>query len=184
MPGLRLGMPAHLQTVHPVTAAALTVVGAIISNLCYSLPSPWWIGMAHVVIAVYHEQKPSILHRGIRMSMNHFSLRLLESHSINGFLCPPIMHIPSALSPAGSPALIMAAAGNMGLSGEMCAASFAACSMASISSLHCAWSKGQTTMGWRRRISRADDSFAYGRRVSDSIRPILRGNQSRALTVR
>lgn len=80
---------------------------------------------------------------------------------MSGFRWPPIMHIPNARSPAGSFALMIVAAGSMGLSGDICAASFAACSIASISALQPTWSKGQTTIGLRRRMSLAEESLAW-----------------------
>ena len=83
------------------------------------------------------------------------------AHSMYGFRTPPTMPIPSARKPSGSWALITLTGGSKGLSALTCAASLAACSMASISSLHAAWSKGHTTMGCRRRMSRADDNLAY-----------------------
>jgi hypothetical protein len=89
-----------------------------------------------------------------------FAEKLLPAHSMYGLRFPPTMPIPSALKPAGSFALIIFTGGSRGLSGLTCAASFAACSIASISSLHPAWSNGHTTMGCRRRMSRADDNLA------------------------
>jgi len=83
-----------------------------------------------------------------------------STHSMYGFRTPPTMPIPSARKPSGSFALITLTGGSKGLSALTCAASLAACSMASISSLQAAWSKGHTTMGCRRRMSRADDNLA------------------------
>lgn len=90
------------------------------------------------------------------------SVCCFSAHSIYGFRTPPTMPIPSARKPSGSFALITLTGGNRGLSALTCAASLAACSMASISSLQAAWSKGHTTMGCRKRISRADDNLACG----------------------
>jgi len=81
-------------------------------------------------------------------------------HSMYGFRTPPTIPIPSARKPAGSFALITLTGGSRGLSALTCAASLAACSMASISSLQAAWSKGHTTIGCLSRMSRADDSLA------------------------
>jgi hypothetical protein len=88
------------------------------------------------------------------------SVCCFPDHSMYGFRTPPTMPIPSARKPAGSFALITLTGGSRGLSALTCAASLAACSMASISSLQAAWSKGHTTMGCRRRMSRADDNLA------------------------
>ena len=81
-------------------------------------------------------------------------------HSIRGFLWPPTIAIPNAASPFGSLCRTIVARGSIGLSGETWAASLAACSIASISSLQPAWSKGHTTIGWRSNMSRADDNCA------------------------
>lgn len=73
---------------------------------------------------------------GEHINACHFgAIHVKGSHSINGLRCAPTMVTPRALRPAGSFALMMEAAGSIGFSGEMCAASFAACSIASISSL-------------------------------------------------
>lgn len=73
-----------------------------------------------------------------RMHVNGNSQPKRSVHSINGFRCPCIMAIPSALRPAGSFARMIVCAGSIGLSGLRCAASLAACSIASISSLQVA----------------------------------------------
>lgn len=91
----------------------------------------------------------------------YISLLHLLFHSINGFLTPPDMEIPRARRPSGSLDRIIVLAGSIGLSGATCAASLAACSMASISSLQPAWSNGHTTMGWRSKMSRAEDICAW-----------------------
>lgn len=75
------------------------------------------------------------------------SCPIANLHSISGFRAPPTIAIPSDRRPSGSFARTIVLAGNMGLSGVTCAASLAACSIASISSLQPAWSNGQTTMG-------------------------------------
>ena len=94
------------------------------------------------------------------VTFRSFNASLSASHSINGFRTPPTIAIPRAASPFGSFARTMWLAGNIGLSGATCAASFAACSMASISSLQPAWSNGHTTIGCRKRMSLADDICA------------------------
>lgn len=69
------------------------------------------------------------------------------SHSIIGRFAPPTTVTPRLLSASGSVARTIVASGNMGLSALTFAASRADCSIASISALHPAWSKGHTTMG-------------------------------------
>jgi hypothetical protein len=66
------------------------------------------------------------------------SMCCFPAHSMYGFRTPPTMPIPSARKPSGSFALITLTGGNKGLSALTCAASLAACSMASISSLQAA----------------------------------------------
>jgi hypothetical protein len=103
----------------------------------------------------------------LQISVSHLQYRfqipiiLIQIQSIKTFFSVPTIANPSALWPRVSCARIMTLAGNIGLSGLTWAASFAACSIASISSLQPAWSKGHTTIGWRRRISLAAESWAY-----------------------
>ena len=77
-------------------------------------------------------------------------------HSISGFFCPPTRHSPRARSESWSFASTILRAGSIGFRGSTCDASLAACSMASISSLHACWSMGQMTIACRRVMSRAD----------------------------
>ena len=86
----------------------------------------------------------------------HFVL----TQSISGFFWLPTMATPRCRRAWGSEGRTIEGRGSMGLSGFTCTASRAACSIASISSLHPAWSKGQTTIGCRIRISRADVRWA------------------------
>jgi hypothetical protein len=83
------------------------------------------------------------------------------AHTISGFLVCPTIVKPSTCIAFGSFTRTINGAGSIGLSGLIWAASLAACSIASISSLQPAWSKGQTTMGWRRRISFAALNWAF-----------------------
>ena len=80
----------------------------------------------------------------------------LHIHSISGFFCPPTRHSPRARSESWSFASTIFRAGSIGFRGSTCDASLAACSMASISSLHACWSMGQMTIACRRVMSRAD----------------------------
>lgn len=77
-------------------------------------------------------------------------------HSMSGFLVDPTIVIPRACRALKSLTRTIVGAGNMGLSGLTFEASFAACSMASISSLQPAWSRGQTTIIFRSVISFAE----------------------------
>lgn len=81
-------------------------------------------------------------------------------HSMNSLFESPTSPTPRARKPLGSPGRNIDLAGSIGFSGLMLEASLAACSIASISSLHPAWSKGQTTIGCRSRMSRAADNLA------------------------
>lgn len=67
-------------------------------------------------------------------------------HSISGFLKLPTIVIPSGCSALSSFGRTIVGAGSIGLSGVTFAALLAACSMASISSVHPKWSRGHTTI--------------------------------------
>ncbi len=80
---------------------------------------------------------------------------------MSGFLVLPTIVMPSACSALESCTRTIVGAGSIGLSGLTFAASLAACSIASISSLQPTWSRGQTTMSCRRVMSLADVMCAY-----------------------
>jgi hypothetical protein len=82
-------------------------------------------------------------------------------HSMNGFFWPPTMQRPRARNESRSLARITVRAGSMGLLGSTCEASFADCSIASISSLQPCWSSGQITIGCRRLTSLAPLSCTW-----------------------
>ena len=92
-----------------------------------------------------------------RPSLNPWNSR---PHSITIFLCPPTIVHPNARNASLSLARIIVQAGSIGLCGSTCEASFAACSIASISSLQSCISRGHTTIGCRNTMSLAADSCA------------------------
>lgn len=61
-----------------------------------------------------------------------------SAHSINGFLCFPTIVTPRQCKAFASPARMIVASGSIGFSALTCAASLAACSIASISALQLA----------------------------------------------
>jgi hypothetical protein len=134
-----------------------------------SVMGPAWVCTDVLVGRLGLLPEVSWRHRYQQIRIVHFlpsgsrypTLRTWVPHWISGFRTPPTIAIPIERSPSGSFERTMLLAGNMGLSGITCAASLAACSIASISSLQPAWSNGHTTMGWRRSISLADDICAY-----------------------
>lgn len=75
---------------------------------------------------------------------------------MSGFLVLPTMVIPRECSALESVVRTIVGAGNIGSSGLTLAASLAACSMASISSLQLTWSRGQTTISCLSVMSLAD----------------------------
>lgn len=87
--------------------------------------------------------------------------RVSQHHSISIFLTPPTSHNPRCRIASLSLARIIVRSGRTGLFGSTCEASFAACSMASISSLQACWSMGHTTIGWRNVISLAEVMCAW-----------------------
>jgi hypothetical protein len=122
----------------------------------------------HAVACLSQTLQRNVNHRREVYTIPHISAYVQSSisysyrmiHSINGFRTPPTIAIPSDRRPSGSFARTIILAGNIGFSGVTCAASLAACSIASISSLHPAWSNGQTTMGCRNKMSFAEDICA------------------------
>ncbi len=82
-------------------------------------------------------------------------------YSINIFFTPPTSHKPRWRIDSLSLAYTILAPGTIGLFGSTWEASLAACSIASISSLHACWSIGHMTMGCRKVISRAEVMCAY-----------------------
>ena len=79
---------------------------------------------------------------------------------MSGFFMFPTTAIPKQLNAFASLDRIIVASGSIGLSAFTCAASLAACSIASISALQPAWSSGQTTIGCLRTMSFAPFSEA------------------------
>lgn len=80
---------------------------------------------------------------------------------MRGFLVLPTIVMPRECSALKSVVRTIVGAGNIGSSGLTLAASLAACSMASISSLQLTWSRGQTTISCLRVMSLADVMCAY-----------------------
>lgn len=70
-----------------------------------------------------------------KVRLNQIQCNMTRHHSINILFSPPTMHKPIVLNPSGSFALMIKGAGAIGLSLFKRAASFAASSIAFISSL-------------------------------------------------
>lgn len=134
-----------------------------------SLRPPHLPGTSKITAAVgprvwEYRPGPSVSRRGNLLNKFHRcyceGLNRLPSQSISGFFWLPTIAAPKWLRALWSFGRTIAGRGSMGLSGLTWAASRAACSIASISSLQPAWSRGQTTIGCRMVMSLAEVKWA------------------------